>query len=436
MDAVKTGEFVSLLRKKKGMTQTELAEKLNISNRTVSKWENGDGYPDITILPELAQLLDVSVDELLNGERIINEESAPQIRFEAVFTESKKDIKNAIKYFFESVSRQGNPHLVSFVAGLILYMLAKLNAFHIQYEFLLNLYKYTGIAFIVISILIMLTPAYTAFSHLRNIKSRYGEIPKSKCIFSDKIYIENGEDARGRMYYFYESITKFIISADVYDIVINKKVHLVIPKSSINPEEQSEFESFIASYAKDIYNVETRKKLTKFSKAFFIICSVVLIVAFVFSQYISNSKFFYGNLNAKAQYFTENKEVFEEGLENVYKDEDIQNDLKENGWAAYYNDDLITLDSITGVDVTQSAVYFSSEFDVRFFNGYAYYEGEGIPTPKDIDFDESELDKTEPVYIEKDGVYLIGKEKNGSLTKGDWFLVMPLEDNWYYCEYH
>lgn len=72
MDAQTIGKFISLLRKENGMTQTTLADKLNISNRTVSKWEHGDGFPDITIMPELAQVLGVSVDELLKGKRTDN----------------------------------------------------------------------------------------------------------------------------------------------------------------------------------------------------------------------------------------------------------------------------------------------------------------------------------------------------------------------------
>ena len=72
MDAQTTGKFISMLRKEKGITQTSLANKLNISNRTVSKWENGDGFPDITILSELGEVLGVSVDELLKGKRSDN----------------------------------------------------------------------------------------------------------------------------------------------------------------------------------------------------------------------------------------------------------------------------------------------------------------------------------------------------------------------------
>ena len=69
MDAINTGKFICKLRKENNLTQASLAEKLNISNRTVSKWENGDGFPDITILPEIAKTLGVTVDELLSGQR-------------------------------------------------------------------------------------------------------------------------------------------------------------------------------------------------------------------------------------------------------------------------------------------------------------------------------------------------------------------------------
>ncbi len=59
------GRGVAALRKRKGYTQAQLAEKLNLTDKTVSKWENGLGYPDVTMLPVLAKLLGVTVDELL-----------------------------------------------------------------------------------------------------------------------------------------------------------------------------------------------------------------------------------------------------------------------------------------------------------------------------------------------------------------------------------
>lgn len=69
MDQKKIGKFISQLRKEKGLTQASLGEALGVSNRTVSKWENGDGMPDVALLAELAKMLGVSVDELLNAEK-------------------------------------------------------------------------------------------------------------------------------------------------------------------------------------------------------------------------------------------------------------------------------------------------------------------------------------------------------------------------------
>ena len=72
MDYNVTGATIRMLREKKGMTQTELAKRLDISDKTVSKWENSRGLPDVSILEPLARALDVSLTELLSGEKIVN----------------------------------------------------------------------------------------------------------------------------------------------------------------------------------------------------------------------------------------------------------------------------------------------------------------------------------------------------------------------------
>ena len=69
MDSKITGSLIASLRKAAGLTQAALAEKLNVSDKTVSKWENGLGYPEITLFPDIAALFGVSVDYLLTGER-------------------------------------------------------------------------------------------------------------------------------------------------------------------------------------------------------------------------------------------------------------------------------------------------------------------------------------------------------------------------------
>jgi len=69
MDQVKIGSFLKELRKEKNLTQEKLAEQLHVSNRTVSRWETGSNMPDIGMLVEIADFYDVSIPEIINGER-------------------------------------------------------------------------------------------------------------------------------------------------------------------------------------------------------------------------------------------------------------------------------------------------------------------------------------------------------------------------------
>lgn len=69
MEQIKTGKFIAELRKEKGMTQEQLGDRLGVNSRSVSRWENGHGMPDISLLLELADVLGVTVQELLEGSR-------------------------------------------------------------------------------------------------------------------------------------------------------------------------------------------------------------------------------------------------------------------------------------------------------------------------------------------------------------------------------
>ena len=75
------GEVISTLRKEKGMTQKELADKLNITDKAVSKWERGISFPDTATIPKLAEILEVSVEELMNAKTVpmSEQKSAGQI---------------------------------------------------------------------------------------------------------------------------------------------------------------------------------------------------------------------------------------------------------------------------------------------------------------------------------------------------------------------
>ena len=70
MDQEKIGRFIATCRKEQNLTQEQLAEKLGVSSKTVSRWENGNSFPDVSMLQPLCDLLNISVNELLLGEKI------------------------------------------------------------------------------------------------------------------------------------------------------------------------------------------------------------------------------------------------------------------------------------------------------------------------------------------------------------------------------
>ena len=70
MDQTVTGQFIKTVRKEKGLTQRELSERLNISEKTVSKWETGKGLPDVGLMLPLSKVLGITVNELLSGQRL------------------------------------------------------------------------------------------------------------------------------------------------------------------------------------------------------------------------------------------------------------------------------------------------------------------------------------------------------------------------------
>ena len=94
MDQIKIGRFIAERRKKKKLTQMQLAERLGITDRAISKWENGKGMPDSSLMLDLCDALEISVNELLSGEMIDMKEynqKAEQQLLEMVKEREKKD---------------------------------------------------------------------------------------------------------------------------------------------------------------------------------------------------------------------------------------------------------------------------------------------------------------------------------------------------------
>jgi len=101
MDQIKIGKFISKLRKEKNLTQDDLAEKLMVSTKSISRWETGRNMPDYSILKDLCSILDISVNELINGERIqkdkiIEEYDSNLINVLKEYKRMKK-VKNVLK---------------------------------------------------------------------------------------------------------------------------------------------------------------------------------------------------------------------------------------------------------------------------------------------------------------------------------------------------
>ena len=91
MDQIKIGKFIASCRREQGMTQAALAEKLGISDRAVSKWETGKSMPDSGIMLELCEILKINVNELLSGERIM--EQSYDVRAEKNLIEMKRQLE-------------------------------------------------------------------------------------------------------------------------------------------------------------------------------------------------------------------------------------------------------------------------------------------------------------------------------------------------------
>ena len=92
MDIIRTGNLIKELRIEKGLTQKELAEKICVSTAAVSKWENGKGFPDISILEQLSAELGISITELVKGEKSEENKETDSIAKEIIEI-SKKEIK-------------------------------------------------------------------------------------------------------------------------------------------------------------------------------------------------------------------------------------------------------------------------------------------------------------------------------------------------------
>ena len=151
MDQEKIGKFIAELRKEKNITQEQLAEKLGVTSKSISRWENGKTMPDYTLLKDLCNELDININELLSGEKIkendyINKSEENLIKLRKQIDKRKK-LLTIISYIFMAII------IIAFILNIVLNRIF-LDDRHwniIRYTFL-----YSGITLVIVSIILEL----------------------------------------------------------------------------------------------------------------------------------------------------------------------------------------------------------------------------------------------------------------------------------------
>ena len=171
MDQIKIGAFLKSLRKEKNMTQEQLAEQLGVSNRTVSRWETGSNMPDISLLTEIAEFYDVSIPEIIHGERK-SEEMREDIKEVA---ETMSDYAKAEKE--KVVKSIRDMSIIGFIALIVYMALGETGVYDRN-----SLFRYIyGISEALIYVTVLMFPLYTTglLSKIRinGTNSKFSSIP-------------------------------------------------------------------------------------------------------------------------------------------------------------------------------------------------------------------------------------------------------------------
>ena len=118
MNQIKIGEFISSQRRKNNLTQAALAEKLGITDRAVSKWERGKGLPDASLMLDLCEILGITVNELLNGEKISMENNNQ--KNEQLLLEMANELEKKNKTIWSSMWVIMTVSITALIAGLFI----------------------------------------------------------------------------------------------------------------------------------------------------------------------------------------------------------------------------------------------------------------------------------------------------------------------------
>ena len=123
MDMVKIGKFLAQLRREKELTQEQLGEQLGVTNKTISRWENGNYLPPVEMLQLMSGIYNVSINEILSGERLTPEDyrEKAEENIAAAISESSFSVKERVEYYR---SKWTSDHLTGTVIGYVLFAAA------------------------------------------------------------------------------------------------------------------------------------------------------------------------------------------------------------------------------------------------------------------------------------------------------------------------
>ena len=215
MDYSKTGFLIASLRKEKGLTQKELADKLGITDRAVSKWERGLGCPDISLLDDLSRILNISILEILKGRRLNKDEIVNNESIIESMNYSKENLKYRFKRYFNTTS--------IFIITVIALMLVFSNFKSMYY--LNKKYHHTF-------------SYYPSTHEFTEIENNIEKIKKDRGIYSEEDYkeilsfvnkLEVGLKKENRLYYFEKANYTF---PEIIEFYVKYSEHLLIYASS------------------------------------------------------------------------------------------------------------------------------------------------------------------------------------------------------------
>lgn len=174
MNQEKSGKFIALCRREKGLTQMQLAEMLNITDRAVSKWETGRAMPDTSIMLDLCKILGISVNELLSGERLNMNKYNEKAEENLLDIAKQEEKSNKRLFFYEKV--------IGFM-GLISFLIMIFTAIFMQESLYLKIFLFVSGFVILITGVAFALKIETEAGYYECENCHYRYVPKYKSVF-------------------------------------------------------------------------------------------------------------------------------------------------------------------------------------------------------------------------------------------------------------